>query len=173
MPIAINAIKSIILMLIYLVTKFHINAILCNFTNVSVFMFRKTSVALFLCVASFATSLQAVQVIESPYGAMAKGFSDGFSKGLSQGASRKSQEKALKKEQKRLEKQIAKERAILRDILKDYDPSKNSEYVLRILHSDLSNDTKGLVIPTLNQQYQLYLEEQKTKGVLSWFSVKK
>ena len=108
-----------------------------------------------LCVSS----IQAVQVIKmgpdrrmEAWEQAAKNFGESIGQGIKNGY-RKGVE----------DQQAAREKAILDDILKNYEPCKNSTFVLKVLQSDLSSRTKEMVVNVLNEQHKMHLYEQATK----------
>ena len=121
-----------------------------------------------------AKSGYAVQVLPAPppnpAGQAAGKAVGGLLQGLAAGIAQRKRAREQEKKENEQAEQIAREKALLDELLKDYSPSKNSEYVLKILQSELSNETKIWVTSILNEQHKLHLEEQKKKGVLSWFS---
>ncbi len=130
---------------------------------------KKWIVASLLMISSLNLA-QAVQVLPAPAPGpgyhLGKGLGDGFNRGLQIALAKKE----AKKQQEEQAKQMALEQAVLVDLLQDYDPAKNNAFVLKILQSNLSNNTKNGVINILNEQHRLYLEEQKAKkGIWSWF----
>ncbi len=115
-------------------------------------------------LTSIVSSSYAIQVLPTPqrpgsnWGkALGEGLSQGFKEGIAQKKRLQEQERLRQEE---IDK-IAHEKAILEDILKDYEPSKNAEYVLKILQSGLSHNTKELVINNLNEQYKLFHQKEK------------
>jgi aminopeptidase N len=50
---------------------------------------------------------------------------------------------------------------VLQDILQGYHPSKNSEYVIKILQSSLPMEMKKCVIEIINEQAKLYKKKNK------------
>ncbi|NGX38107.1 MAG: hypothetical protein K1000chlam2_01279 [Chlamydiae bacterium] len=70
--------------------------------------------------------------------------------------------------------QIEKEKnaRIIQEILENYDPSKNTEFVIKILQSTLPEDQKKAIVDCLDNQYNAYLLEKnkkKDKQIFSWF----
>jgi hypothetical protein len=100
-----------------------------------------------LCVSS----IQAVQVIElrDPRAKAWSQFGEDLGKSIGQGIKDGYNQ--------------AREKAILDEILKDYEPSKNSTFVLKVLQSELSPHTKEMVMNALNEQHKMYLYERATK----------
>lgn len=116
------------------------------------------------------TIQSAIQVIPAPKngsGEIGRGLGEGFSRGMEQGMALGLKERERKKQEKENAQKLAREKKILENILKGYEPSKHEKYILQILQSDLSNETKKMVTQILNEEHKIYLEEQK-KGFWPW-----
>lgn len=139
---------------------------------------------LFTCVcfllATTITQIHSIQVLPSNPGfgprageALGQGLGNGIRQGIEEARIRKREERNRKQAEEKRAKQIEHERSILEEMLKDYAPENNSDYILRILQSDLSNNTKVAITAILNEQHRLYLEEQKQKKGWFWSWFKK
>lgn len=149
-------------------------------------VFLVLAIVAFIAV-SFA-HLDSIQIIQAPVApqrqstsaACGKAFGDGLQRGIEQGmaeaAARKREEERFQREQKAredaraaedvaLRKQMAaryaeqqEQNKILREILQGYHPSKNTEYVLKVLESALPIDVKKCVVEIINGQAKAYTE---------------
>lgn len=115
-------------------------------------------------------SLQAITVLppatsfNSELGnSIRQGLNDGMQQGFAQGAQRRAAQEAARYEQAMRERERLQCSHILQGILQDYQPERTPEYVVKVLQSELSSETKDFVITQLNGIYDCYLKQQATK----------
>lgn len=116
-------------------------------------------VLLAFCITVSAHAIQIIPANPRPSSSekLGKALGEGLNEAAKQLAQRKKNQQEQEErriEQERYYRNLERERNIINTILNNYNSTKHSECILEILKSDVSADSKKMIIDALNEQYR-------------------
>ncbi len=124
-------------------------------------MLKKLILPLFLlssiCTNNISADLIVLPRQESGSDLIARKFGEGIRQGLEESRRKRAQEEWKRAQQRENENRAR----IIQEILEKYDPSKTTEFAIKILQSPLPKDHKKMIVNCLDNQHKIYLLEKK------------